>query len=196
MVLGGVCTTADSLLSRRDPQLVPCGYLELLLVVLEGFHDHAHGLHGALQPAIHPVEAVHAAGNVYHQAQALGFLLWATQLREGIAETMVSGHPGFSRVLQCQPKVGRSAPGSGLHRAVPVGRGTTWEALPLKYPACPMSACVIGGEPTSTSLVSVAQSLEDHCLPGLKGGQPAKARPCERSLAKKVRKHFQNGSIL
>lgn len=67
---------------------------------------------------------------------------------------------------------------------------------PHPHPACPMSACVIGGEPTSASLVSVTQSLEDHSLPGLKGGQPAKARLCERSLAKKVRKHFQNDSIL
>lgn len=35
---------------------------------------------------IHPIEAVHAAGDVYHQAQAFGLLLWATQLREGKAE--------------------------------------------------------------------------------------------------------------
>lgn len=56
-------------------------YLELLLIVLEGFHDHTHGLHGALQPAVHPVKAVHAARYIDHQAQALGFLLRAAQLR-------------------------------------------------------------------------------------------------------------------
>lgn len=57
-------------------------YLELLFVVLEGFHYHTHSLHRAFQPAIHPVEAVHAAGHIHHQAQALGFLLGASQLRE------------------------------------------------------------------------------------------------------------------
>lgn len=58
-------------------------YLELLLIVLEGFHDHTHGLHRALQPAVDPVKAVHAARYINHQAQALGFLLGAAQLRAG-----------------------------------------------------------------------------------------------------------------
>lgn len=30
---------------------------------------------------------------------------------------------GLAQALQCQPKVGRSDPGSGLHRAVPEGGG-------------------------------------------------------------------------
>lgn len=62
--------------------LSSCHYLELLFVVLKGFHNHTHGLHGALQPAIHPVKAVHAARHIHHQAQALGFLLEAAQLRK------------------------------------------------------------------------------------------------------------------
>lgn len=65
---------------------------------------------------------------------------------------------------------------------------------------CPLPAmrtCVSGGEPTSASLVSVEQqSLEDYSLPGQKRSQPAKAQLCQRNLAKNVRKHFQNGSIL
>lgn len=39
-------------------------HLELVLVVLQSLHDHAHGLHGALQPAVHAVEAVHAARHI------------------------------------------------------------------------------------------------------------------------------------
>lgn len=39
-------------------------HLELVLIALQRLHDHAHSLHGALQPAIHAVEAVHAARNV------------------------------------------------------------------------------------------------------------------------------------
>lgn len=39
-------------------------HLELVLVVLQSFHDHAHRFHGALQSAIHAVEAVHAARHV------------------------------------------------------------------------------------------------------------------------------------
>lgn len=57
-------------------------YLELLLIVLKGFHDHAYCLHRALKSAIHPIKAVHAAGYIHNQAKALGFLLWASQLKE------------------------------------------------------------------------------------------------------------------
>ena len=67
--------------------LSSCNYLELFFIVLEGFHYHTHSLHWAFQPAIHPVKAVHAARHVYHQAQALGFLLGASQLREGTTES-------------------------------------------------------------------------------------------------------------
>lgn len=36
-------------------------HLELVLKALESFHHHAHGFHGALQSAVHTIEAVHAA---------------------------------------------------------------------------------------------------------------------------------------
>lgn len=36
-------------------------HLELVLKTLESFHHHTHGLHGALQSAVHTIEAIHAA---------------------------------------------------------------------------------------------------------------------------------------
>lgn len=39
-------------------------HLEFVLIVLKSFHDHTNSFHGALQPAIHTIEAVHAARHV------------------------------------------------------------------------------------------------------------------------------------
>lgn len=50
----------DSNITLRTPE----PHLELVLVVLQSLHDHTHSLHGALQPAVHTVEAVHAARHV------------------------------------------------------------------------------------------------------------------------------------
>lgn len=55
-----------------------------MLVALQRLHDHAHRLHGAFQPAVHAVEAVHAARDVGQQPQALGLLLRSAGLLAGI----------------------------------------------------------------------------------------------------------------
>lgn len=52
--------TFHSVMLLKNKQ-VKDSHLELVLVALQRLHDHAHGLHGALQPAVHAVEAVHAA---------------------------------------------------------------------------------------------------------------------------------------
>lgn len=97
--------------------LSSCHYLELLLIVLEGFHDHTHSLHCALKPAIHPVETVHATRHIHHQAQTLGFLLWAAKLREEIIEkpfvnwqTSPGGCLGdLIEAPACQPRDGQTS---------------------------------------------------------------------------------------
>lgn len=100
-----------------------CHYLELFFIVLEGFHDHTHWLHGALQPAVHPVKAVHAARHIHHQAQALGFLLGAAQLRGATMESLVNQNTPLAAILglshrpqSASPEAGRSAVGSAPHR--------------------------------------------------------------------------------
>lgn len=61
-------------------------HLELVLVALQRLHDHAHSLHGAFQPAVHTVEAVHAARDVGQQPQTLGLLLRGTGLLRCLKE--------------------------------------------------------------------------------------------------------------
>lgn len=101
-------------------------YLELLLIVFEGFHDHTHGLHRALQPSIHPVKAVHAARHIDHQAQALGFLLGAAQLSGGTTEQACENHPWL--LLQGAHK-GPRVPAVGQTDRLGARRGArlTWQ---------------------------------------------------------------------
>lgn len=56
-------------------------HLELVLVVFQSLHDHAHSFHGALQASIHTVEAIHAPRHVCQHPQTLWLLLWTPQLQ-------------------------------------------------------------------------------------------------------------------